>query len=255
MNALADDNKIEALTYRINGGYTNLEDRRAEFRKAWSIWGRGAAPEELSKSDNCERGDRGARVQELLGSLHDLGYLAGGGLPIFGNKTYAAVYRFQQEHGLPPTGVVTPDTWQAIDQALVERRRSPPAPGAGTAWDAHDLAASVPRPREVVLMRGVRVFAAALAVLAAAFGLMYLMSLSRPEHFGALAIWLPLVFAALVFIGAYLIAQWGATIASSPSYDLARARAASPPRAHLSAAQGDPEPVRLGTALSAEDKA
>jgi putative chitinase len=224
MNALADDNKIEALTYRINGGYTNIEDRRAEFRKAWSIWGRGAAPEAGSEPETCERGDRGARVQQLLGSLQDLGYLAGGGLPIFGSKTYAAVYRFQQEHGLPPTGVATPDTWQAIEQALAQQQRSPPAPGAGTAWDSQALARSVPRRREVVLMRGVRVFAAALAVLAAVFGLMHLMSLSRPEQFGALAIWLPLVFAALVFIGAYLIAQWGAAIASSPSYELARAR-------------------------------
>ena len=255
MNALADDNKLEALTYRINGGYTNIEDRRAEFRKAWSIWGRGAAPQEASQPEPCERGDRGEWVQKLLSSLSDLGYLAGGGLAIFGSKTYAAVYRFQQEHGLPPTGVVTSDTWQAIDQALVWRERSPSAPGAN-AWDCQDLAASLPRPRELVLMRGVRTLAAALAVLAAGFGLLYLMSLSRPEQFGALAIWLPLVFAALVFIGAYLMAQWGASIASSPSYALARTRvAASQTRAHAGAAEGDPEPVRLGTALPADDVA
>ena len=61
MNELADANKIEALTYRINGGYTNLEDRRAEFRKAWSIWGQGAPPDKVSEPEQVERGDRGAR--------------------------------------------------------------------------------------------------------------------------------------------------------------------------------------------------
>ena len=59
-----------------------------------------------------------------------------------------------------------------------------------------------------------------------------------------------------MFIGAYLMAQWGASIASSPSYALARTRvAASQTRAHAGAAEGDPEPVRLGTALPADDVA
>ena len=108
MNELADANKLEALTYRINGGYTNIEDRRTEFRNAWAIWGRGAAPDKVSAPEQVERGDRGAFVAKLIGNLRDLGYLPGGGSPIFGGKTYAALSRFQQEHGLTASGVATP---------------------------------------------------------------------------------------------------------------------------------------------------
>jgi hypothetical protein len=111
----------------------------------------------------------------------------------------------------------------------------------------------VPRPREVALVRGIRAFAVALAFFAAVFGLVFLMSLSRPEYFGSLSMWLPLVFAASVFIGAFLIGQWGTAIASSPSYELARAQRTLPQTQMPADTAGeDPEPVRLGTVLPTE---
>jgi len=59
---------------------------------------------------------------------------------------------------------------------------------------------------------------------------------------------LPLVFAACVFIGAFLIGQWGTAIASSPSYELARNRGAlQRTQRFADMASEDPEPVRLGT--------
>jgi predicted chitinase/peptidoglycan hydrolase-like protein with peptidoglycan-binding domain len=244
MNELADANKIEALTYRINGGYTNLEDRRAEFRKAWRIWGQGVPPDKASEPEQIERGDRGELVAKLTHSLQDLGYAVGGTFSVFGGKTYAAVCRFQQEHGLRVSGVATPETWEAINRVLGQGGR--PARGAQTR-ESREAQANVPRPREVALVRGIRVFAVALAFFAAVFGLVFLMSLSRPEYFGSLSMWLPLVFAASMFIGAFLIGQWGTAIASSPSYELARARGASKvTKAPADTASEDPEPVRLG---------
>jgi predicted chitinase len=255
MNELADANKLEALTYRINGGYTNIEDRRTEFHNAWAIWGRGAAPDKVSAPEQVERGDRGAFVIKLIGNLRDLGYLPGGGSPIFGGKTYAALYRFQQEHGLTASGVATPETWAALERALAQRRNGPA--GLATGRDLGNQPPAAPRPREMALVRGIRVFAVALAFLAAAFGLLFLMSLSRPEYFGSLGMWLPLVFAALVFVGAFLIGQWGTAVAASRLCDRMRAAEAVPPsRAPAdAAAEEDPEPVRLGTVLASPRKA
>jgi hypothetical protein len=61
--------------------------------------------------------------------------------------------------------------------------------------------------------------------------------------------WLPLIFATSVFIGAFLIAQWGTTVYSSPAYELVRSCGAKPNMRPLAAvAEGDAEPVRLGAA-------
>jgi len=254
MNELADANKLEALTYRINGGYTNIDDRRGEFRKAWSIWGQGTPPDKVSEPEQVERGDRGELVKKLVRSLQDLGYSAPGGSLIFGNKTYAALLKFQQEHGLAANGIATPDTWAAITAALAQRRS-----GAASGAENRDLPATQAdksRHRDVRLVRGIRASAVTLAFLAAAFGLVFLMSLSRPEYFGSLAMWLPLVFAALVFIGAFQIGQWGAAIAASASSYEGGPRLgglASP--LLYDAAQEDPEPIRLGTVLPAQSDA
>jgi hypothetical protein len=81
------------------------------------------------------------------------------------------------------------------------------------------------------------------------------MSLSRPE-FGSLAMWLPLVFAAMVFIGAFLIGQWGAAIAGSASFQNGPPRLGGLARpVPYDAAQDDPEPIRVGTVLPAQSDA
>jgi hypothetical protein len=102
----------------------------------------------------------------------------------------------------------------------------------------------------VTPLNGIRLFAVSLAFLAAAFGLLFLMSLSRPEHFGSLSMWLPLVFAASVFIGAFLIGQWGAAIAARESAETPLGALPGQP-AH-DAEEEDPEPVRLGAVLPSQ---
>ena len=83
-------------------------------------------------------------------------------------------------------------------------------------------------------------------MLAALFGLAYLMSLGRPEYFGPLAMWLPLMFAGLVFIGAFLIGHWGTMIASSQPGERGMRQPADVPA-------GDAEPVRDGIASGEAD--
>lgn len=252
MNELADRNKIEALTYRINGGYTNLVDRRAEFEKAWDIWGEGEPPAGISDAETIERGDRGELVVKLKQNLQELGYYAGDTDRIFGSKTYLAVYKFQKEHGLRPSGVMTPETWAAINRALL-RRRSPP-PRGPQQREAHAGQRNLPRPREIAMMRGIRFIAVALASIASVFGLAFLMSLARPQHFGFVSMWLPLVFAAVVFMGAFLIGQWGAAVASSAPYEYARSRRnPTQPAVLADTVAEDPEPVRVGALLPVED--
>jgi hypothetical protein len=210
----------------------------------------------VSAPEQVERGDRGPFVAKLIGSLSDLGYLTAGGPPVFGGKTYSAVCRFQQHNGLIASGVATPETWAALERELTRRPNAPSGPGIGRGLGGGE--APAPRRREMALVRGIRVFAVGLAFLAATFGVLFLMSLSRPEHFGSLGMWLPLVFAASVFIGAFLIGQWGTAIAARPLSDRMRALGtASPSLTTLTdaAEEEDPEPVRVGTVLAAPGEA
>ena len=73
MNRLADANKLEAMTYRINGGFTNIDDRRDAFEEAWDIWGTGKPPRRVLEPDTLDRGDRAGRVEELNARLGELG--------------------------------------------------------------------------------------------------------------------------------------------------------------------------------------
>jgi hypothetical protein len=63
--------------------------------------------------DILRKGCQGTQVARLQDELKKKGYpVAPDG--IFGQQTQIAVYRFQQENGLTPDGVVGKDTWNAI---------------------------------------------------------------------------------------------------------------------------------------------
>lgn len=66
------------------------------------------------------KGDTGTYVKELQEALLKLGYSLPqwGADGDFGNETYAAVIKFQQDKGLEVDGVVGPMTWAAIEKAL-----------------------------------------------------------------------------------------------------------------------------------------
>lgn len=65
-------------------------------------------------------GSLGGEVLQLQSCLKELGY------PVvtdayFGDPTVEAVKTFQVDHGLNPDGLVTPETWEALEKKLKEK--------------------------------------------------------------------------------------------------------------------------------------
>jgi predicted chitinase len=236
MNTLADCNKLEALTYRINGGYTNLEGRRTEFVKAWRIWGKGDPPAGQVEPEVIERGDRGDLVSKLTRSLGELGYYQGGADHIFGTKVYAAVRKFQARQGLPPSGVVDKETWDAIERALSSRAASRGRQAVGGA----------PRGDAAVRLRLKLRAALAVALLAVGCIGIFLVARITGAELPTPLLWLPWMFAACVLSA--LLGVWAATryLRQPPPHDL--------PDAAVLADGGaeQREPVRSGTPLAGE---
>lgn len=115
MNALADDDKMDAITYRINGGYTNLADRKSELARARDIWPdtgeTGATPVQASVLD---RGDRGEDVEALQRELRRTGYYSKSVDGRFGYGTYKALRRFKETVGLENVGYADEATLLAL---------------------------------------------------------------------------------------------------------------------------------------------
>ena len=63
------------------------------------------------------KGMRGDDVRDLQNMLQDTGYSVGkaGADGIFGNDTFRAVASFQEDHGIPVTGIADPATIRKID--------------------------------------------------------------------------------------------------------------------------------------------
>jgi predicted chitinase/peptidoglycan hydrolase-like protein with peptidoglycan-binding domain len=264
MNRLADANKLEAMTYRINGGYTNIDDRRDAFEEAWDIWGTGSPPRRVLEPDVLDRGDRNERVAELNTRLDELklfeGITASRPTLVFNQSTYKAVRLLQEESGLNQTGVVGTDTWSALEKAIdrgvatrsaggATRSRSP---GPGSGGTDH----TTPQRRDPVAarLREIRAWSAALAMLAVAFVALYIYALTHPT--GNTPLWMPLVFSGMVFVSG--LALWLASRpqpgwpveGAPPGPGKAVTRSAGPasatgaPRGFL---PDEEEPVRQGT--------
>lgn len=65
---------------------------------------------------NLKRGDKGAKVKEFQVKLMELGYKLPkyGADGDFGKETKAAVEQFQRDNGIPVSGIVDEQTWEAI---------------------------------------------------------------------------------------------------------------------------------------------
>lgn len=87
----------------------------------------GPAPTPEAPQD-LRSGSTGAAVQALQRQLNALGYAVGADDGVFGPATHRAVVAFQQEHGLPTTGIVDQATQAAIDAALAEGPATPTRP-------------------------------------------------------------------------------------------------------------------------------
>lgn len=134
LNDLADANKIEPITQVINGGQTNIEDRRRWLRAAWTIWGAGAAPVAANTSDSLERGDSGPKVAELQRLLVRAGLFPANEVidGRFGAGTQRAVARFQARTNLNVSGIADKATWTALE-------RAPATPYSRSAEQAGDV--------------------------------------------------------------------------------------------------------------------
>jgi len=114
LNAFADQDDIETITRRINGGLNGIDDRRDRLARAKAALGlTDAAPGSRSTLRN---GDRGPDVAALQTALVTQGYpMTADG--IFGAGTEAAVRQFQQHVGLTADGVAGPQTRSALGLA------------------------------------------------------------------------------------------------------------------------------------------
>ena len=122
LNTYADQDNIEIITKRINGGQNGLADRKARYKAAVGIWG-----EDDAKSRGVTRGGGGARPPLEYGDLgpdvlavkRALDVLGYGGFALdedFGKATHLAVASFQIDRGLPGNGIVDADTWEVLER-------------------------------------------------------------------------------------------------------------------------------------------
>jgi putative chitinase len=114
LNAPADQDDIETITRRINGGLNGLEDRRACLQRAKAALGvAGSAESSAGVKPTLRLGSSGEQVAALQAMLVAMGF----GITCdgdFGPGTAAAVKKFQTSHGLASDGVVGAATWNAL---------------------------------------------------------------------------------------------------------------------------------------------
>lgn len=256
MNRLADVNKLDSMTYRINGGYTNIDDRRDAFEQAWRIFAKGEPPKRVLEPEVLDRGDRNGRVDELNRKLATLGLFDGitGTAPqsVFNGSTYGALRKFQEGHGLTPTGVATPDTWERLLEAAAEPPRAPTRGGPSREPAPAPSGQATPE-RARQRLRVIRNWAIFLLLAAIAFVGLYAAALVTPGRYGESAQWMPMVFAGLVLIGSLVTWSWCRAIDRSdlawsrdPGPDLPRGGPTRQPEARRGP---DEEPVREGINL------
>lgn len=253
MNELSDANKLEAMTYRINGGYTNIDDRRAAFEEAWAIWSEGRAPKEVVEKATLDRGDRGLEVRTLNEQLARIGMFDGITKTkpgtVFNYSTYQAVRAFNKKEGRD-LGFVTEDVSEAIDAAL---NRSTRTTRSATRRSPEALPRSDDMFSERVKSRltAIRWTSLLIAVLAAGYAGLELVLLDKPGLVAPFGPAVPFAFAGLMFLLAIVL--W---VASAP---LARAGNVTAQPTRGLAFEDEPEmfhdmreePVRNGLNLDA----
>lgn len=114
MNALADDDKLRAITYRINGGFTNFAHREQELARAKAIWG-DDGPQ--GGPEIVDRGDFSDPVRKLQLSLVTLGRLGGDVDGKFGYNTYKALFKFKNALGMDGAGYADAATFAALENS------------------------------------------------------------------------------------------------------------------------------------------
>jgi putative chitinase len=116
LNALADQDDEVAVTWRVNGGFIGLAERRKSLirtKNALGLIGNLTA----AQRPVLRQGDKGASVASLQFRLHGKGLLPETS-PIdgdFGPATAGAVRALQGKTGVDADGIVKPALWKALD--------------------------------------------------------------------------------------------------------------------------------------------
>ena len=126
INDPCDRDDLMTVTYRINGGYNGLAERRnytsrakaAIIRIEGLILG-GEAP--AGAHPVLRRGSQGDAVAKLQTMLRKLGFMVALDGD-FGAGTEVAVARFQRDQKLGIDGIVGPGTWAALDKAVKPKK-------------------------------------------------------------------------------------------------------------------------------------
>lgn len=141
MNALADDDKITAITYRINGGFNGAEHRAAELARAKAIWGDTAG----TATGTCDRGDFDDRVRSLQLLLIERRALTGKVDGKFGKGTYDGLFRFKTSRRMNGAGHADNETFAML------KKPGPPIDEFGGESSTPAIGANEPEPvREAV---------------------------------------------------------------------------------------------------------
>lgn len=136
LNAYADENDAVKVSRAVNRG--NPDDPAAanheDLRILWTHTAlsvtqapQTVAPQPVAVAASLkplQTGSRSERVRELQLDLEAIGIPTGGVDGIFGQGTRRAVVAFQQENGLPVTGIADGDTITAIDRAADDPART-----------------------------------------------------------------------------------------------------------------------------------
>lgn len=96
LNQYADNNDLDSMTKKINGGYNGLDDRKKKYRHALSV---------LNENNSTSGNEIIKDVQAALGVTAD---------GIFGPKSKAELKKWQKAHGLVPDGIIGPMTLKLL---------------------------------------------------------------------------------------------------------------------------------------------
>jgi predicted chitinase len=122
LNELADQQKFESITRRINGGVNGLADRIKYYERAKKVLSKndGTAPANTHPVSGIaypgsplRQGSKGDAVRAIQQRLSELGYTVSvdGN---FGPGTATAVVAFQKKNNLGSDGIAGPNTWVAL---------------------------------------------------------------------------------------------------------------------------------------------
>lgn len=230
LNTYADQNNIEIITKRINGGHNGLADRKAKYKQALEIWGEDGegtrnAPTRSpvpGAKRSLEYGDLGADVLEAKRMLTRLGY---DGFILdedFSKAMHLAVASFQIDRGMPGDGIITAETWQVLERDATAAGYAPPSPtrgGPGSEPDTEPMPhVSGPVDQSAFNWgrgRAVWMWALAFFIAAAAYAGIRLLENQNLFKSQAPADWIAIGFTGLVGVGSLILMALGNRIARS----------------------------------------